>query len=54
VAEEGQPRRPATTGNWPVMVSKDTSHDIFINVSTKGSIYLLRDPWTAEPWVALL
>ncbi len=34
------------------MIGKDTSYEIFINVSAERLVDLLRDPWTAEPWIA--
>ena len=32
VSQEGQPRRPATTGIWPVMGGKDAPDYIFIDI----------------------
>jgi hypothetical protein len=34
------------------MFGKDTPHDIFVNIGTKGSVDLLSDAWTAEARVA--
>ena len=54
VSEEGQPRRTATIGIWPVMRGEDASHDSFINADSECLVYLLRDPWASKPWVVLL
>ena len=37
-----------------VMFSEDAPDDIFIDVSPKRSIDLLRDPWTTVLWVSVL
>ena len=36
------------------MVSKDTPHDIFINISVERLVDLLSDSAAAEAWIALL
>jgi hypothetical protein len=36
------------------MDGKDTPDHVFIDSGAERLINLLRDPWTAEPWVALL
>src|SRR5210317_1921159 len=54
VPEEGKPRRSSITRTWPVMHGEDSPHYIFIDISSKRFIYLLRDPWAAKVRVALL
>ena len=51
VSREGQPRW-LTTRSWPVIGYEDTSDNIFINTSGKGTVDLLGDPWAAKTWVA--
>jgi hypothetical protein len=35
------------------MRGENMPHHIFIDAGYKGFIDLLRDPWTARPWVTL-
>jgi hypothetical protein len=36
------------------MIGKDTLYEIFINIGAERFVDLLRNPWTAEAWIALL
>ncbi len=42
----------ANAVKWSVMFSKDTSHNIFIDIGAERLIDLLRDPWATEVWIA--
>ncbi len=49
----GCSRSPESVFTFARIRSKDTSHDIFINVSTEGSIDLLGNPRTTETRITL-
>src|SRR6516165_5257355 len=41
LTEKGQPRRTARSGLWPVMFSKNPSHDVLVDVHAEGQRNLL-------------
>src|SRR5215469_9610371 len=41
LTEKGQPRRTARSGLWPVMFSKNSPHDVLVDVHAEGQSNLL-------------
>jgi len=50
VSDEGEPGGPIP-GIWPIFLGQDTSHDVLIDIDSKGPCDFLRDPGRAEPGI---
>src|SRR5262245_31491651 len=46
LTEKGQPRRPARSGLWPVMSSKNPAHHVLVDVHAESQCNLLGDSRT--------